>query len=175
MSAYAGGRQVSESGTDRTERLGCGATPAILTRALSLLYVPAATITLRMTVLLAGDQQAAEDLVQASLVELYRPGLRACDLYEHHFWRHDPTLTIINTPVDGKGFGTACPYFEAIAGWALAVLSGKTALPDAQQRAGWCEEHMRLRKLAHTIRDSLQRQALLGTTARPGCHLMGNS
>jgi dimethylaniline monooxygenase (N-oxide forming) len=73
----------------------------------------------------------------------YIEGLRACDLYEHHFWRHDPTLAIINTPVDGEGFGTACPYFEAIAGWVLAVLAGKAALPGAQERADWCEEHMR--------------------------------
>jgi hypothetical protein len=73
----------------------------------------------------------------------YIDGLRACDLYEHHFWQHDPTLTIINTPLDGEGFGTACPYFEAIAGWVLAVLSGKTSLPGAKQRADWCEEHLR--------------------------------
>lgn len=69
-------------------------------------------------------------------------GLRREDLYEHHFHRDDPTLAIINTPVDGEGFGTACPYFEAIAGWVLAVLSGKAELPDSAARAAWCAEHM---------------------------------
>lgn len=69
-------------------------------------------------------------------------GLRREDLYEHHFFTHDPTLAVINTPVDGEGFGTACPYFEAIAGWALAVFSGKVELPGPAQRARWCAEHL---------------------------------
>jgi hypothetical protein len=64
------------------------------------------------------------------------------DLYEHHFYRHDPTLAVINTPVDTEAFGTACPYFEAIAGWALAVLSGKVSLPDPATMADWCQQHM---------------------------------
>ncbi|MET8543718.1 NAD(P)-binding domain-containing protein [Kitasatospora sp. NPDC004799] len=68
--------------------------------------------------------------------------LRREDLYEHHFWRHDPTLAVINTPVDTEAFGTACPYFEAVAGWAVAVLTGKAALPDERARAEWCARHM---------------------------------
>ncbi|MEU8350064.1 MULTISPECIES: FAD-dependent oxidoreductase [unclassified Streptomyces] len=64
------------------------------------------------------------------------------DLYEHHFWRHDPTLMVINTPVDTEAFGTACPYFEAIAGWALAVLAGRAGLPSPEAMTDWCERHM---------------------------------
>jgi hypothetical protein len=69
-------------------------------------------------------------------------GLRREDLYEHHFWRHDPTLAVVNTPVDTEAFGTACPYFEAIGGWVLSVLGGKTALPGPDERAAWCARHM---------------------------------
>ncbi|GAA0906738.1 FAD-dependent oxidoreductase [Streptomyces thermoalcalitolerans] len=69
-------------------------------------------------------------------------GLRREDLYEHHFWRHDPTLAVVNTPVDTEAFGTACPYFETIAGWVLSVLGGKTALPGPEERAEWCARHM---------------------------------
>ncbi|MEU6401525.1 FAD-dependent oxidoreductase [Streptomyces sp. NPDC046985] len=68
--------------------------------------------------------------------------LRREDLYEHHFWRHDPTLAVVNTPVDTEAFGTACPYFEAIGGWVLSVLGGKTALPGPAERAAWCTRHM---------------------------------
>lgn len=68
--------------------------------------------------------------------------LRRQDLYEHHFWRHDPTLAVVNTPVDTEAFGTACPYFEAVAGWVVAVLTGKATLPDARARADWCERHL---------------------------------
>ncbi|MFI5678195.1 FAD-dependent oxidoreductase [Streptomyces cellulosae] len=69
-------------------------------------------------------------------------GLRREDLYEHHFWRHDPTLAVVNTPVDTEAFGTACPYFEAIGGWVLSVLGGKTTLPGPDERAKWCARHM---------------------------------
>ncbi|MBT2489846.1 FAD-dependent oxidoreductase [Streptomyces sp. ISL-96] len=69
-------------------------------------------------------------------------GLRREDLFEHHFWRHDPTLAVVNTPVDTEAFGTACPYFEAISGWVLSVLGGKTALPGPAERAEWCTRHM---------------------------------
>lgn len=69
-------------------------------------------------------------------------GFHREDLYEHHFWRHDPTLAVINTPVDTEAFGTACPYFEAIAGWVLAVLGGRAALPEPGEREKWCSEHM---------------------------------
>ncbi|BFV58456.1 hypothetical protein KCMC57_up35600 [Kitasatospora sp. CMC57] len=68
--------------------------------------------------------------------------LRREDLYEHHFWRHDPTLAVVNTPVDTEAFGTACPYFEAVAGWVLAVHTGKAALPDERERAEWCARHL---------------------------------
>ncbi|MGW4639051.1 flavin-containing monooxygenase [Sphaerisporangium sp. NPDC004334] len=64
------------------------------------------------------------------------------ELYEHFFWYRDPSLVVVNTPVDTDAFGTACPYFEAIAGWALAVLSGKAELPGREEMAAWCERHM---------------------------------
>lgn len=69
-------------------------------------------------------------------------GLHREDLYEHHFWRHDPTLAVVNTPVDTEAFGTACPYFEAVSGWVLSVLGGKAALPGPDERAEWCARHM---------------------------------
>ncbi|UVS82501.1 NAD(P)/FAD-dependent oxidoreductase [Actinokineospora sp. UTMC 2448] len=69
-------------------------------------------------------------------------GLRREDLYEHHLHRIDPTLAVINTPVDTEAFGTACPYFEAIAGWVLAVWAGTAPLPDVRERSRWCAEHM---------------------------------
>ncbi|MCC5033820.1 NAD(P)-binding domain-containing protein [Streptomyces sp. WAC 00631] len=69
-------------------------------------------------------------------------GFRREDLYEHHFFRHDPTLAVINTPVDTEGFGTACPYFETIAAWALAVFAGRATLPDERTKAAWCERHL---------------------------------
>ncbi|WP_159674712.1 flavin-containing monooxygenase [Streptomyces mexicanus] len=69
-------------------------------------------------------------------------GLRRQDLYEHHFWRHDPTLAVVNTPVDTEAFGTACPYFEAVAGWVLSVLGGRATLPGPAERAAWCARHM---------------------------------
>ncbi|MFC4535762.1 flavin-containing monooxygenase [Sphaerisporangium dianthi] len=69
-------------------------------------------------------------------------GFRREELYEHFFWYRDPTLVVVNTPVDTDAFGTACPYFEAIAGWALAVLSGKAELPGREEMAAWCERHM---------------------------------
>lgn len=69
-------------------------------------------------------------------------GFRREDLYEHHFHRADPTLAVINTPVDTEAFGTACPYFETIAAWVLAVLDGERELPPAAERAAWCAEHM---------------------------------
>ncbi|MFD0661174.1 hypothetical protein [Thermocatellispora tengchongensis] len=69
-------------------------------------------------------------------------GLRHEELYEHFFWYRDPTMVVVNTPVDTDAFGTACPYFEAIAGWALAVLSGKAELPGREEMAAWCARHM---------------------------------
>lgn len=69
-------------------------------------------------------------------------GFRRQDLYEHHFHCDDPTLAVVNTPVDTEAFGTACPYFETIAAWVLAVWDGRAALPDARERRAWCAEHM---------------------------------
>ncbi|MEU6808269.1 FAD-dependent oxidoreductase [Streptomyces sp. NPDC046831] len=70
------------------------------------------------------------------------PALRREELYEHFFHLPDPTLAVINTPVDTEAFGTACPYFEAIAGWALRVFSGEAVLPPPAERADWCARHM---------------------------------
>ncbi|MFC9928724.1 flavin-containing monooxygenase [Streptomyces sp. NPDC127190] len=70
------------------------------------------------------------------------PGLRREELYEHFFHLPDPTLAVINTPVDTEAFGTACPYFEAIAGWALRVFTGEAVLPPVEERAEWCARHM---------------------------------
>ncbi|MEV8504573.1 FAD-dependent oxidoreductase [Actinoplanes sp. NPDC051475] len=64
------------------------------------------------------------------------------DLYEHHVYWRDSSLAVVNTPVDTEAFGTACPYFEAIAGWVLSVWSGKTELPAPAAMASWCEQHM---------------------------------
>jgi len=63
-------------------------------------------------------------------------------LYEHFFYWKDPTLAIVNTPVDAEAFGTACPYFEAIAGWVLAVFDGQVKLPDPDHMKGWCSRNM---------------------------------
>jgi dimethylaniline monooxygenase (N-oxide forming) len=70
-------------------------------------------------------------------------GFRHKDLYEHFIYRRDPSLAIVNTPVDAEGFGTACPYFEAIAGWVLRTFSGEVALPGADEMTAWCDRHMR--------------------------------
>ncbi len=70
-------------------------------------------------------------------------GFRHRDLYEHFIYRRDPSLAIVNTPVDAEGFGTACPYFEAIAGWVLRTFTGEAALPGADEMADWCDLHMR--------------------------------
>lgn len=65
------------------------------------------------------------------------------DLYEHFIYWRDPTLAVVNTPVDTEAFGTACPYFEAIAGWVLRTFDGSYALPSRQEMAAWCDRHMR--------------------------------
>ncbi|MGX6603253.1 FAD-dependent oxidoreductase [Micromonosporaceae bacterium Da 78-11] len=64
------------------------------------------------------------------------------DLYEHHIYWPDTSLAVINTPVDTEAFGTACPYFEAIAGWVLSIWAGRTELPPPAAMAAWCERHM---------------------------------
>jgi hypothetical protein len=72
----------------------------------------------------------------------FLPEMDRHELYEHFFWSPDPTLAVINTPVDTEAFGTACPYFEMIAAWALRVFDGTLTLPPAEERAAWCAEHM---------------------------------
>lgn len=63
-------------------------------------------------------------------------------LYEHFFWCDDPTLTVINPPVDTAGFGAAFPYFDVISQWVLSVYSNKVALPSAESMGRWCEQNM---------------------------------
>ncbi|WP_320773084.1 FAD-dependent oxidoreductase [Streptomyces sp. CRN 30] len=95
------------------------------------------------------------------------------DLYEHHFWRHDPTLAVVNTPVDTEAFGTACPYFEAIAGWVLSVLGGKTALPGPAERAEWCARHMSAlhdRRYLDCWLETVRYGLLSGTLPDPAVH-----
>ncbi len=72
----------------------------------------------------------------------YVDGFVHSDLYRHFIYRHDRTLAVINTPVDTEAFGTACPYFEAVAGWALGVITGRIGLPDAGSMARWCQDNM---------------------------------
>ncbi|TBR43555.1 monooxygenase [Marinomonas agarivorans] len=67
----------------------------------------------------------------------------ASDLYEHFIYRKDPSLTIINTPVHTEAFGTACPYFEMIAKYALKTAVGELPLPDEQVMAQWCQQHLK--------------------------------
>ena len=61
------------------------------------------------------------------------------DLYEHFFFSKDPTLAVLNTPPMADGYGTACPYFEAIAFWLLQVFDGARSLPAPSERQQWCE------------------------------------
>lgn len=69
------------------------------------------------------------------------------DLYEHFFYWKDPSLAIVNTPVDADAFGTACPYFETISGWVLRVFEGTVCLPESNKMEAWCQHNMRnLRK-----------------------------
>ncbi|MEV5985832.1 FAD-dependent oxidoreductase [Streptomyces sp. NPDC052051] len=99
--------------------------------------------------------------------------LRREDLYEHHFWRHDPTLAVVNTPVDTEAFGTACPYFEAIAGWVLSVLGGKSALPGPDERAAWCARHMSAlhdRRYLDCWLETVRLGLLSGTLPDPAVH-----
>ncbi|WP_189863018.1 flavin-containing monooxygenase [Streptomyces poonensis] len=100
-------------------------------------------------------------------------GLRREDLYEHHFWRHDPTLAVVNTPVDTEAFGTACPYFEAIGGWVLSVLGGKAALPGPDERAEWCARHMSAlhdRRYLDCWLETIRYGLLSGTLPDPAVH-----
>jgi len=69
-------------------------------------------------------------------------GLRRERLYEHFFWADDPTLSVINPPVDTAGFGAAFPYFDIISQWILKVFTGQTSLPIRPEIDTWCTEHM---------------------------------
>jgi hypothetical protein len=60
-------------------------------------------------------------------------------LYEHFFNFKDPTLAILNAPATADGYGTACPYFEAIAFWILQVFDGACTLPSYSEMQSWCE------------------------------------
>ena len=61
------------------------------------------------------------------------------DLFEHFFYQPDTTLAILNTPGDADAVGTACPYFELIAGWILRVFEGAVQLPGTDLMKRWCE------------------------------------
>ncbi|WP_168385853.1 flavin-containing monooxygenase [Erwinia amylovora] len=63
-------------------------------------------------------------------------------LYEHFFWTEEPTLAVINPPVDTAGFGAAFPYFDIISQWVINVFSGNSALPEKAVMREWCAEHM---------------------------------
>ena len=70
------------------------------------------------------------------------PGFDRAQLYEHFFWTEDPSLAVINPPVDTAGFGAAFPYFDVISQWIINVLSGKSSLPEKDAMRRWCAEHM---------------------------------
>lgn len=70
------------------------------------------------------------------------PGFDRKQLYEHFFWTEDPTLAVINPPVDTAGFGAAFPYFDIISQWVINVFSGKSSLPEKKVMREWCAEHM---------------------------------
>lgn len=59
-------------------------------------------------------------------------GFDRTQLYEHFFWTEDPSLAVINPPVDTAGFGAAFPYFDIISQWVMNVFSGKTSLPEKE-------------------------------------------
>lgn len=66
-------------------------------------------------------------------------GFAPCDLYEDFFYREDPTLAVLNTPPTADGYGTACPYFEAIAHWIFQVFDENRSLPEHAEMQQWCE------------------------------------
>lgn len=61
------------------------------------------------------------------------------DLYEYFFYTENPTLAVSNTPPIADGYGTACPYFEAIAYWILQVFEGVCELPSKDEMRAWCQ------------------------------------
>ncbi|HIF9194801.1 TPA: flavin-containing monooxygenase [Photobacterium damselae] len=70
------------------------------------------------------------------------PGFDRAQLYEHFFWTEDPSLAVINPPVDTAGFGAAFPYFDIISQWVINVFSGESPLPEKEAMRKWCAEHM---------------------------------
>lgn len=66
------------------------------------------------------------------------------DLYEHFFFSQDPSLAVVNTPANVDGFGTACPFFEAIGFWVLSVFDGDSSLPPAHEMRQWCSDNRAL-------------------------------
>ncbi len=104
---------------------------ACLREAVSAQFLDGTTETYDTVLLCAGYQPP-----DYSFIQDFSPG----DLYEHFFFAHDPTLAILNTPPMADGYGTACPYFEAIAFWMLQVFDGARSLPSSGERRQWCEE-----------------------------------
>lgn len=77
----------------------------------------------------------------------YRPpdysfirGFSADKVYRDFFYAEEPTLAILNTPTYADGFGTACPFFEAIAYWILEVFDGGYELPAPDEMFAWCRD-----------------------------------
>jgi hypothetical protein len=66
------------------------------------------------------------------------------DLYQHFFFSKDPSLAVVNTPANVDGFGTACPFFEAIGFWVLSVFDGDSSLPSAAEMREWCSDNRRM-------------------------------
>lgn len=67
-------------------------------------------------------------------------GFSIHDLYEYFFYWKNAGLAVLNTPMIADGYGTACPYFEAIAYWILQVFEGVRQLPPLNEMRQWCEE-----------------------------------
>ena len=53
-------------------------------------------------------------------------------LYEHFFYADDPSLVVINPPVDTAGYGAAFPYFDIISRWVIKVFTGEISLPSLE-------------------------------------------
>lgn len=70
------------------------------------------------------------------------PKFNRTRLYEHFFWVDDPTLCVINPPVDTAGFGAAFPYFDVISKWVMGIFAGRIQLPPAEIMEKWCADHM---------------------------------
>ena len=63
-------------------------------------------------------------------------------LYEHFFYADDPSLVVINPPVDTAGYGAAFPYFDIISRWVIKVFTGEISLPSLEVMSTWCDENM---------------------------------